>query len=252
MKTMISNSQSPVNPIPAETHKSIVKSVEDLAPGRGAYAAFDADGTLWRHDASKVFFEYLIEKALVPLPEDPKEHYRKLKAKDPKLAYLWLAQILEGLKLEQVDEWAKESFKKTPLQGFEDIRRLVDSLEELGLEIWVVTASVAWVVEAALNHYGVAATGVLGVRTHIRKGRISQEQDGPITWREGKADALLTQKGSRPVFCAGNTTGDLQLLELSQTTPLAIHSHKVPSALREDEQQLQVIAKERGWHIHEF
>ncbi len=251
---MISNSFQSVNRISPATKDALVKTVQQKAPAQGGYVAFDADGTLWHHDASELFFDELIGKNLVPLPENPKEHYQNLKKQDPRVAYTWLAQILKGLTVEQVRAWAGQTFRQHPLEVFADIFDLLERFRDRGLEIWVVTASVQWVVEAGAALYGLPVTGVLGVRTEVDpQGLITDAPATPVTWREGKAEALLQKKaGVRPLFSAGNTLGDAAMMEISETPPLALHSHQAGGRLQVEERQLQELAKKKGWLTHSF
>src|SRR3989344_8816134 len=80
-----------------------------LAKDSEPVAVFDADGTLWDTDLGEGFFQHQIDHKLVSLPQDPWTHYEELKKKDPAEAYLWLAQINQGQKLETVQKWAEHA-----------------------------------------------------------------------------------------------------------------------------------------------
>lgn len=252
---MISNSPASVNPLPGPLIRDIVKTVEAAAAGHAgpSHVAFDADGTLWAEDAGESFFQELIDRKLVELPEDPWGHYRNLKAQHPPTAYTWLAQILKGHTLFEVHEWARKCYQRRKLTVFEGIKSLIEYFHTQGIEVWIVTASVQWPVEMALKHHNFPVSGVLGVTTKVVQGVVTDEGVTPVTWREGKAEAIMLKRpGSRPLFCAGNTTGDLALLELSVTPPLALHSQNEDGPLKESELALQKIAIERGWRTHSF
>lgn len=220
------------------------------------YAAFDADGTLWNSDMGEQFFQYQIDHCdLETLKNrDPWKYYEDTKAVDPVKAYLWLAQISQGHSLEQVRRWAKESVEKSGAHVFESQKKMISWLQNQGIEVFIVTASIQWAVEPAAHLVGVDFDHVLGIQTKIDKdGKVTEEQFGPITWRQGKAEALLERtQGVAPVFCAGNTLGDISLIETSAGAKLAIQTQVEHNGLFQEENKLYEHAKQMNWPIHHF
>jgi phosphoserine phosphatase len=133
---------------------------------------------------------------------------------------------------------------------------LVAELLKRKIQIFVVSASTHWAVEAAVSLVGLNPECALGVKTKVVNGLVTKEQEGSITWREGKRTALLAKtQGVAPIFCSGNSSGDLHLLECSTLVRLAVQTQTVLSentGLFQDEQKLLAIAKERGWLTHHF
>ena len=218
------------------------------------YAAFDADGTLWDNDLGEQFFQYQIDHAELPSLQglDPWEHYNNEKQKHPQMAYLWLAQISQGQSFSQVKNWAKAAVESSPLREFESQKKLIQWLRSKDIEVYIVTASVQWAVAPAATAVGVKEENVLGIETHIEEGLVTTKQKGPITWRQGKAEALLSRTNNiKPVFCAGNTYGDIALLETAHI-PLAVQTQIEKNGLFEEEERLRVHAKEKNWTPHHF
>lgn len=252
---------SRVKPFSQELLKSIFTALDEyqkITTGP-LYAAFDVDGTLWDSDVGENFFQYKIDHAQLPALKpiaDPWEHYFALKKKHPPEAYLWLAQICADFPIEQVQEWANEAIKKFPLKVLEPQKKLIADLQSRGIEVFTVSASVKWAVEAANPLVGLARENALGVATQIKNGLVTKEIDGVVTWREGKAQALLQRtKNILPVFCSGNTSGDIHLLELSRTKPLAVQTqidNSVHANLFDDEQKLLQMARDKQWLTHHF
>lgn len=219
------------------------------------YAAFDADGTLWEVDAGETFFKYQMEHSnLKGLPTDPWNHYQEWKEKDPMAAYLWLAQINKGATLSQVRRWGHECLKKqSHWPVFEAQKQLIQWMRSRGVRVYVVTASIKWAVEPFAQLLGLHYDDVIGVETVTRHGIITDEQKGPITWKEGKAEALLERtQGVQPIFCSGNTMGDAALLESSQLLKLAVSSSGPGHELYETETSLKKLAQEKTWLSHSF
>jgi len=239
--------------------QEILQRVDALIKAPGPhYAAFDADGTLWNNDVGENFFQYQIDHCNLPDLHgmDPWKHYEDLKKKHPPTAYLWLAQLCAGRTLDEVREWSRKAAAAMNPEIFESQRELIKELLNRNIHIYVVSASVHWAVEGALAFIGLKAENALGVKTKIVDGKITRDQDGAVTWREGKRHALFEKTGGRaPVFCSGNTSGDIHLLEASTGAALAVQSQLPDSfhaKLYDDEQVLFNLAKQKSWLTHSF
>lgn len=223
------------------------------------YAAFDADGTLWDNDAGNSFFDYEIDNKLVPLPPEPWKHVYAIKDQDARKAFLWLAQIHKGVPLKTVRQWAQESFdKKKGIVCFPAIKNLISYLQSKKVEVFVVTASVKWAVEPCVAQLGIPFENVLGIQTKVENGVITDIQDGPITYREGKAEILLQKNNNvRPILSCGNTMGDYWMLDISTHVQLAVRteSHEIlfkDKDILNQEKKLYFEAIQRKWLTHNF
>ncbi len=219
-------------------------------------AAFDADGTLWDEDFGETFSKYQFQHKLLPnLPPDPWSYYRGRKENGRELeAYLWLAQINAGQTLEQVRVWAEDCYKSMePVAFFPAQKNLVKYLQDQGVTVYVVTASIKWSVEPAALRLGIPYENVLGVRTQIKNGIVTDQVEGEITWARGKARELLRVTGGvAPIFSCGNTLGDLYLLEIAKELPWAVRSAVPGEELFSAEDKLSREATRRGWIQHWF
>jgi phosphoserine phosphatase len=253
---MISNKKSPVNEFSPELWEALKKTLQRAVDaGLPRIAAFDADGTLWDHDAGETFFEWEIHKAgLKDLPADPWAHYEALKKINPITAYVWLAQINAGVPLTQVREWAAQCFREQPAWPvLASQKKLIDHLRALDFEIYIVTASIKWAVEPVAALVGVDFDHVLGITTKIENGLVGMEGVLPVTWRQGKADGLLAATGGiRPILASGNTYGDIALLDTATHVQLAITTQSEPCGLFNEESKLAEEADRRGWLRHKF
>ncbi len=228
-------------------------------------AVFDADGTLWDEDAGETFFQWQLDNCgFKNLPPDPWAHYRNWQKRDPHGAYAWLAQVSAGHDLAQVREWASHCFKShQPWPVFASIQNLFKRLHEARFEIYVVTASVKWAVEpAALALLEVPYINVLGIETETvpsstGKDIVTELVKTPITYRQGKAEALLKVTGGRkPVLAAGNTLGDIALLDIATDFKLMIQSQSPllsqNAGLLAEEKKLRDHGRPLGWRLHAF
>jgi phosphoserine phosphatase len=229
-----------------------IKESIDIALHSGAtpVAAFDADGTLWDMDMGENFFDYQVQRKLLPdLPPDPWGAYRLLHDQNTPAAFLWLAQINKGLPLEQVREWAQKAFDHIGhVPVFPHMREIIQHLQRAHVKIFIVTASIKWSVEPGARFLGIPAENVVGVATAVSNGLVTDRLSGVVTWREGKVQGLLdVSGGKKPFLSAGNTMGDLALLQS------ATHHRVVNCAVDKDhvnfetEQRLVAHAREHSW-----
>lgn len=242
---------------PEEYWTQIEKSILDLKKNQSELvAAFDADGTLWDTDLGENFFQYQIDQEQVPLPKDPFNHYLEMKKinNDPRSAYVWLAQINKNITLSRVREWAEEAFNLIqPKPIFSEQQRLINLLKKHNVTIYIVTASIKWAVEPGAKALGLEYENVIGVETAIKNNIITDEPVLPITYKQGKVDALLAKTQSiKPFLASGNTMGDFELLSAATHLRLAVSAASRDDKLFKTEHELQQQAKSLGWFHHRF
>lgn len=233
----------------------LLKDLEKHRPAGRAVAAFDADGTLWDMDMGEHFFNYEIQKKLVPLPADPWGHYHGMKdAVSKPAAYVWLAQINNGVALETVRQWTRDAFAEvSSLPYFEEQYRIIQKLRELDVEVYIVTASIKWAVEPAAEQLGIARDHVVGIETEVVDGIVTEKTKGIITYREGKIESLRQHTGGiDPFFAAGNTEGDHFLLEGASALRLVVASAPSGTENFETEREMVALASQRGWYVNDY
>lgn len=243
----------------SEIWKTIYETTEKVLQqnkGQKVLAAFDADGTLWDTDHGENFFQYQIDHRLVDLPQDPWRYYREYKQanNDPRPAFLWLAQVCQGRSLAQIQKWAEESFLQQDQNLiFGEQKKLIQYFLSQGIEVAIVTASVAWAVEPGARWLGVPIQNVIGVRTTVENGIVTDIANGPVTYREGKVAGLKQAfPNAHCFFAAGNTTGDLELLAHASDLRLAVTATIPGNRVHESELELQKYAYNHGWMRHSF
>lgn len=219
-------------------------------------AAFDADGTLWDTDLGENFFNFQIDNKLVPLPPEPWTHYLEMKKinDDPRDAYIWLAQINNGISLDTVRKWAQEAFESIkPRPIFSEQEKLINLFLENSINVYIVTASIKWAVEPGARALGLKNENVIGVETLIENNMITDKRVLPITYKDGKVSALLKKTGNAyPFFSCGNTTGDYELLKCSTNLKLAVSAASRDDKLFKSEDELMNLAIKHNWWRHRF
>ncbi len=219
-------------------------------------AAFDADGTLWDCDVGENFFHYQIKNSNLPnLPKDPWQHYLEWKKRDRLAAYLWLAQINRGQNIDNVLAWAKQSVdQSSDFHIFDSQALLIKELQSRGIEVFVVSASVEWAVVPPAALLGIPRNNVIGVRTKIAGGIVTDQGEFPVSWGPGKPMALAqVAHGKNLVLASGNTHGDAPLISGASHVRLAVRSNSnTQGPLWQSEIDLFKIAQEKSWLMHVF
>lgn len=244
-------------PYPESYWTQIQKNIDTLkADQKKLVAAFDADGTLWDVDLGENFFQYQIDQKLVNLPPNAFEYYLELKKKnnDPREAYLWLAQINQNQKIEKVREWSQVAFDSIqPKPIFNEQKKLIQLLMNNDVQVYVVTASIKWAVEPGALALGLSRNNVIGVETEIENDLVTDKGIYPITYRQGKIEALLKRtNGVAPFLCSGNTMGDFELLTGATHIRLAVSAASRDDHLYKTESELLEQAKKKNWLGHRF
>jgi phosphoserine phosphatase len=215
------------------------------AAGRGATAAFDADGTLWRDDVGEAFLQHLCERGWVKLRGggDPYLEYLTRVERDRATGYAFAAQLQAGLSddalQEESDRFARAWVPRRLLAGTQELLSLCS---EAGLVCAVVSASPIQIVRAAAAFARVPAARCLGMTARVDSGgALTDEIVQPITYARGKVDALVRAGYGAPALgCGDSIFGDLALLEAARL-PVVV-AQGVGGALAEE-------ARRRGWTI---
>lgn len=213
------------------------------------FVAFDADGTLWPSDVGKNFFLYQAENDLlkekVTQPEAEFKHLCEREGK--KQALLWLAQVQAGFSLKQMNQWVSDFLKTKPFKVFLFQKHLIDWLISKNVQVFVVSSSLKWVLDKALKGYGIPQENIIGVKTLVKEGIITEDLVLPAPIHKDKVQALKNLAGRSPLFSAGNTLSDQALLECASHVRLVVSTAKVGERNYESERSLLKIARERNW-----
>lgn len=185
--------------------------------------------------------------------------YHRRRAEDRLSSLTYLAYLLEGLTVEQARDLGRRAFaqaRQEPvctlhLDRPDDgepalehewglrprlaVRHLVSHLEGMGAEVWVVSASPEPLVEGAAEWFGIPPERVVGVRPVVdSQGRILPRVEPPITWRQGKVEAIEKYIGRRPHLAFGDAWTDFEMLTWARTGVLIRRGKEdLEQALRE-------------------
>ncbi|MBL6974101.1 MAG: HAD-IB family phosphatase [Deltaproteobacteria bacterium] len=152
----------------------------------------------------------------------------------------FLVQVLKGLTREEVYRLTRDAMDRAlnmarclrthephglsgePVKVQEGIRlrpamdKMIRRLRDAGFDLWVVSASPEWLVEEAVRAYGVPPEKVLGNRSSEKDGRLTGDLLTPVTYRQGKVDAIRQFIGRRPALVFGDAWTDWEMLKWAE------------------------------------
>lgn len=217
----------------------------------GQVAVFDADETLWSHDVGEAFLQWLIaEGHLVQTPpaEGVWQHYLDLCAQDKMVGYPYAAQAMAGLSVTELQQLARTFFVQFQHNIYPAQQRLIQALQGAGAEVWIVSASNQWIIEAAAPVMGVPVERVVGIRVAVEDGKLTDRVVAPVTYRQGKVEAIQKYIQQQPVLVAGDSMTDYEMLNYAKTLALVIN----PKDKGAPDHNIARLAQQHGWAIQRW
>ncbi len=216
-----------------------------LAQGPGL-AVFDADNTLWVDDIGEGFFTWLVQTRrlkAVDYSSDPIAEYFRVEETDKPRAYGMAVTQMAGLRESDVRRWAATYFRVAfAKRVYAAQRNLIAALHGAGWEVWIVSASNRWIVQAAAPSVGVDPSHVIGIDLVVEDGILTDRLAYPVTWGQGKVAAIEQLIGRLPDLVAGDSRGDLEMLQSARRGALLV---LYPS--KSSQSELRTVARRRGW-----
>jgi HAD superfamily phosphoserine phosphatase-like hydrolase len=217
-----------------------VNSVVRLKPG---LATFDCDGTLWSGDAGEGFFDWELRRKVVSddIVRSMRARYLEYRAgkvsEDDMCGEM--VTLHRGLRESYVKEIAEEFFEAHIAPNiFPEMQELVGRLIEAGSDVWAVSSTNEWVIQAGMRHFGIPAGKILAAAVKVEGGVITDHLTR-IPSGEGKPRAIRSEAGSAPDAAFGNSRWDAAMLQIARH-PFAINPNP----------DLEETAKKAGWTIY--
>jgi phosphoserine phosphatase len=159
-------------------------------------AVFDCDGTLWAGDAGFGFFDWELTRGLVSddvvrWARARYEEYLAGKVSEDDMC-AEMVTINRGLPVADVMRAAGEFFEEKMLGGFfPEMRDLVSRLHDIGSEVWAVSSTSEWVIQAGMKHFGIPASRILAAAVAVEDGKVT---DKVIRVPSGKGKPLAIRE----------------------------------------------------------
>lgn len=223
---------------------SVTAQFEKLAMRRSGLVVFDADGTIWDGDVGKAFLKWQLDTSMLR-PEQGlmmREKWIQFEKGNLSEEEIWTlaATCQAGLKATKVAEAADRFFGETHEEMiFEPIRDLIRSLRATGIEVWIVSASQKWIVEAGASRFGIDPNHVIAVTPVVEDGIITSEPMQPVPYGEGKSTAIIEMIGRTPDIVVGNSDGDVPMLRLATAVAIVVNPNPA----------LEKLAEQSAWIV---
>jgi len=224
---------------------NLLKKQIKQRPSSKNLVALDADGTLWPEDANDILLSYEMRRGLRDFKDLLNPDYHK-EVNRFKLCEIF-SERQAGWTLDEFKYHCLEALKETPLHVFPFQRALLQYLKQKGMTIYIVTASMKWLVETAVELYNLPVDKVLGVETKLKGNLISSEilRPAPIAGLKGEVFLKYSQ-GDSCFLAGGNTSTDIPLLEMA-SVPFVVHSASPGSDFFPAEKKLKELAIKNRW-----
>jgi phosphoserine phosphatase len=205
-------------------------------------AAFDCDGTLWSGDAGERFFDWEINKGVVPAAVGAAmrarhAEYRAGRVSEDDMCGEMVTMhkgLTEAAMMEAAADFMANAF---PGKIFAEMQELVGRLHEGGCEVWAVSSSNEWVIRAGMKAFGIAEDRILAAKVELENGtvtdRLVRVPSGP-----GKTKALREVAKKEIDAAFGNSCWDADMLAASKRA-FAVNPNP----------DLEAVARQRGWPV---
>lgn len=221
--------------------REFIQTVLELNP---QLAVFDCDGTLWSGDAGFGFFDWELTRGLVAgdVVRWARARYAEYLAgnvsEDDMCAEM--VTINRGLTEAAVMRAAAEFFEeKMAADFFPEMKALVHRLQDAGCDVWAVSSTSEWVIQAGMKHFRIPPDRILAAAVVVENNKVT---DKVIRVPSGKGKPLAINEviGRTPDAVFGNSIWDADMLEMARH-PFAIN----PTP------ELLAIAGERKWPVYQ-
>ena len=118
---------------------------------------------------------------------------------------------------------------------YPEMKQLIANLKEYGFEVWILTASPEFLYQKFLaEELGLPDTQILGVKSVVTNGVLTNEIIMPIPQDDGKANVIPTFIKTRPLIVGGNSRGDMDMLNQSCGLKIVVNPDDVTVRGEED------------------
>jgi phosphoserine phosphatase len=232
-----------MNPDAASTLSGTAPILDAVLRLRPSLAVFDCDGTLWSGDAGEGFFDWELQRGILPpdLIRWVRARYADYKAGKVGEVEMCgeMVTLHKGMKEAEIFELSKEFFEASFVENiFPEMRQLIAELDDSGCEVWAVSSTNEWMIRVAMTHFGISQQKILASAVEIENGLITDRLIR-VPSGIGKLKAILEVIGRPPDAAFGNSRWDTEMLQIAR---YAVAVNPNPD--------FEQLARQRGWTIY--
>jgi phosphoserine phosphatase len=213
-------------------------------------AVFDGDGTVLGQTP-----HYLADECMYQWAEKRPDHrplvINSLKTQsNVSLSYVQnRIRLVSGMSLQEYRDLGEDCFDNYYTEKiFRPMEDLIHILKSEDFEVWIVTASPEGMYQQFLSKvFQIPITRIIGVKSVVRDGIITDEIVHPVPQDHGKKEAIETFVQDVPLLVAGNSRGDKEMIEYSKGLKLIVNpdEHIAP----DQKESIADYAKRNNWLV---
>ncbi len=205
-------------------------------------AVFDCDGTLWSGDAGEDFFYWSVDHGMVPQAIARPAIHRYAQYKKGNIGESQMCgemvTLYEGMESAALERAAGEFFETVVApRVFPEMLELTRRLTEAGCQLWAVSSTNEWVVEAGSARFGIPRDRVLAASAVLEDGMVSGRLRRVPTG-EDKPRVIRKEIGMEVDAAFGNSIHDAAMLAIAASA-YAVNPNP----------DLEQIAGVHGWGV---
>ena len=158
-------------------------------------------------------------------------------------------RLIAGMSLEEYRNLGEDCFNDYYTEKiFVPMKNLINILKSEEFEVWIVTASPEGMYQQFLSKvFQIPITRIIGVKSVIRDGTITDQIVHPVPQDHGKKEAIETFVQDVPLLVAGNSRGDKEMIEYSRGLKLIVNpdEHIAP----DQKESIADYAKRNNWLV---
>jgi phosphoserine phosphatase len=218
-------------------------------PGRKV-AVFDGDGTVLGQVPHYLADECMYEFAQKNPAKHPDVIGRIKPQSNVSLPYVrGRVQFFAGESMEALRDIGDDCFRRNYAgKIYPQMKELVSILHKHDFEVWIITASPEALYQKFLSReLGIPTTRILGVKSVVQDGIVTDQMIEPVPQDEGKRFAIETFVQARPLLAGGNSRGDREMIQYSSDFKIIVNPDSARPA--EGGPSVEEMAKEDNWHV---
>ena len=140
--------------------------------------------------------------------------------------YQYYARMLSGMTREEARQIGIRTYNRCyTSKVFTDMQTLITNLKRHNFEIWVVTGSLELLYQqVCAEAFGIPEDHIIGIRIKEgADGKLMDECERPLSLEAGKVNAIKKYIGVRPLLAAGNSRGDLEMMQYAQSLKIILN-----------------------------
>jgi len=213
-------------------------------------AVFDGDGTVMGQTP-----HYLADECMYEFAKDYPGWNKEIMDTITKLSNVSLPYVqyrvkyISGKSLQFYRDLGEKTFNKYYKHKiFQPVKQLITTLKKNNFEVWIVTASPEGMYQQFLSkEFGIPITNIIGVKSIIKNGIVTDRIVEPVPQDEGKMEAIETFIQDKPLLVAGNSRGDKEMIEFS--TDLKIIVNPDEHIAKGQQESISDYAQKENWLI---